>query len=123
MRTEDERVLVSAYNKVKHGTLAIAAKEYSEIGVSVMLSSRRGPTDLKSGKRKINTGWIDCEDEALARLVDNTVHTCGNLWAMLNLIYKAKFDPSWKGEVPAAIQDWSRTKCASIHGAASATDS
>lgn len=118
MRTEDERVLVSAYNKVKHGTLAIAAKEYSEIGVSVMLSSRRGPIDLKSGKRKIDTGWIDCEDKELAKLVDNTVHTCGNLWAMLNLIYKSRFDQSWQGVLPAAITDWSKTHCSSIHSTA-----
>jgi len=116
MRTENERVLVSAYNKAKHGMLAIATEEYSPIGVSVMLSSRRGPLDEMSGRRKINTGWIDCADDALARLVDNTVHTSGNLWSMLNVIYKATFDPQWQGEVPEAISRWSSTRCASIHG-------
>ena len=121
MRTEDERVLVSAYNKVKHGILAIAAREYSEIGISVMLSSRKGPRDPGSGKRKINTAWIDCENESLGRLVDNTVHTCANLWSMLNLIYKARFDLSWQGVPPAAIKDWSDTHCRSIHSAARTT--
>jgi hypothetical protein len=109
IRTENERVLVSSYNKVKHGALAIAASEYSPIGVSVMLPSRRGPIDPESGKRKINTGWIACEDEALSRLADNTVHISSTLWAILNLIYKAGFDPEWQGSIPSAIRDWSTT--------------
>ena len=96
MRTEDEHVLVSSYNKIKHGALAIAATEHSPIDVSVMLSSRRGPLDKASGKRKINTGWMACEGEALRRLVDNTIQVSFALWQILNFLYMARFDPSWK---------------------------
>jgi len=96
IRTEDERVVVTSYNKIKHGALAIAATEHSSIGVSVMLPSRRGPLDPASGKRKINTGWIACESEALRRLVDNTLAVSSSLWAILNVLYLARFDPAWK---------------------------
>jgi hypothetical protein len=96
MRSEDEHGVVSAYNKLKHGALAVASAEHSPIGVSVMLASRRGPRDPASGRRKINVGWIACEDEALRRLVDITLQTSSALWAILNLLYMTRFDAKWR---------------------------
>jgi len=98
MRTEDERILVTSYNKIKHGALAIATTEHSPIKVSVMLSSRRGPVNPASGKRKVNTGWIACEDRALGGLVNNIVQISRALWQILNFIYLTRFDSSW--EIP-----------------------
>jgi len=121
VRIESERVLVSSYNKLKHGALAIAASEYSSIGVSVLLPSRRGPRDPVSGKRKINAGWIACDDDDLRGLVDNTVNISSTICAILNLIYKARFDPTWKGSVPSAVTDWRASAYFSTHTAAPTT--
>ena len=106
-RTENERVLVSSYNKIKHGALAVAASEYSEIGVSVMLPSRKGPLDDVSGKRKINTAWILCEDEELRSIVRNTVSISSAMSAILNLIYMSRFDPEWRlPSLPVILAEW-----------------
>ncbi len=106
-RTESERVLVSSYNKIKHGTVAIAASEGSNIGVSVLLPSRRGPLDPGSGNRKINSGWIPCEDEELRNMVRNTVSVSSAMSAILNLIYANRFDRKWRiPKLPVILADW-----------------
>lgn len=106
-RVQDEGVLVSGYNKIKHGVLAVAASEHSSIGVSVMVPSRRGPKDPVTGKRKINVGWIPCEDKELHNLIRSTLLVCEALWAILCLLYWTRFDnawvrPEWPVLLPAA---------------------
>ena len=106
-RTESERILVSSYNKIKHGALAIAASEGSNIGVSVLLPSRKGPLDPVSGKRKINSGWIPCEDEELRNMVRNTVSVSSAMSAILNLVYANRFDRTWNlPKLPVILADW-----------------
>lgn len=95
LRLEDEGILRTSCNKIKHGLLAIAATENSTMGVSVMIPSRRGPRG-PSGKRKINTGWIACDDTGLRRLAKNAIIVSEALWAVLNLVYVFRFDPEWR---------------------------
>lgn len=94
-RTSDEGILVTSYNKIKHGALAIAATENSAIGVSVMLASRRGPLDETSGKRKINTGWIACDDADIREIANSVLVTSQVTWAILNLVYMYRCDSTW----------------------------
>ncbi len=95
LRLEDEGILRTSYNNIKHGVLAVATSEPSKLGVSIMIPSRRGPTG-PSGKRKINVGWIPCDDDDLRRLASNTVVVSEALWALLNWIYIYRFDSSWR---------------------------
>lgn len=99
LRVSDEGVLCTSYNKIKHGCLAVAASESSKIGVSVMMSSRRGPI-APSGKRAINTGWLPCEREELANIAASTLLIVEAVWTLLNLVYAVRFDadrvlPEW----------------------------
>ncbi len=106
-RTDDDRILVSSYNKIKHGALAVATNDHSRIGVSVMIPSRKGPIDPGSGKRKINAGWIPCEDDELARVVKNTMTISTALAAILNLIYASRFDRNWEvPSPPPIVNEW-----------------
>ena len=93
LRLEDEGILRTSYNKIKHGMLAFPTNEHSEIGVSVKILSRRAP-GRPGGK--INEGWRSCDDAALRRLARNAVIVSEALWALLNWIYIYRFDRSWK---------------------------
>jgi len=93
LRLEDEGILRTSYNRIKHGALAFPTTENSEIGVSVMILSRRAP-GRPGGK--VNQGWISCDDDALRRLASNAVIVSEALWALLNLIYAYRFDRTWK---------------------------
>jgi hypothetical protein len=95
LRLEDEGILRTSYNKIKHGMLAFPTSEHSQIGVSVMIISRRAPR-LSGGKAMVNVGWISCDDDALHRLASNAVIVSEALWALLNLIYAYRFDRSWE---------------------------
>ena len=95
LRAGDEGVLRTSYNKIKHGCVAIAATEYSGIGVSVMMSSRRGPMG-KNGKRLINTGWLPCDRSELKKLAYSTLVIVEAVCTILNLLYTVKFDSEWR---------------------------
>lgn len=99
LRVGDEGVLCTSYNKIKHGCLAIAATEHSSIGVSVMMSSRRGPLG-EGGKRLINTGWLPCERDELVNVADSTLLITEAMWTFLNLLYTFRFDTGW------ALPEW-----------------
>jgi hypothetical protein len=94
-RTTDEGVLVTSYNKIKHGALALATTENSGLGISVMLASRRGPQDPASGRRKINTGWIACDDDDVRHVASSVLVVSHVTWALLNLVHLYRFDPNW----------------------------
>lgn len=94
LRVEDEGILRTSYNKIKHGCVAIAASEYSDIGVSVMISSRRGPKG-QDGKRLINTGWVPCDKSELRKLAYSTLLIVETVYMILNLVYMVKFDSKW----------------------------
>jgi hypothetical protein len=107
LRVGDEGVLCTSYNKIKHGCLAIAATEHSSIGVSVMMSSRRGPKGEK-GKRMINTGWLPCEKEELEKVAHSTLLISEAIWTLLNLLYMVRFDAEWRlpqWPVPSLVLD------------------
>lgn len=95
LRIEEQGIVVSGYNKIKHGMLAIATSEHSSIGVSIMLPSRRGARDIPTGKRKINAEWVACEDEELSKLARVTIFINEALWVILCIIYKSRFDYTW----------------------------
>ena len=95
LRVEDEGVLYTSYNKIKHGCLAIAATEYSDIRVSVMISSRRGPKG-ENGKRLINTGWVPCDRSELKKLAYSTLIIVEAVCTILNLLYTVTFDSAWR---------------------------
>ncbi len=89
LRRSDQGILVVAYNKLKHGLVALSAVENSSIGASVIVASTKGtPKGLK-------VGWIPCEDDALAKVVDTTVWAAEALCAVLNILYVARFDNKW----------------------------
>jgi hypothetical protein len=94
-RTDDDRILVNSYNKLKHGALAIATTELSPVGVSVLVPSRRGPLDPKTGRRKINFGWVACDDADLRHMVNETIAVSSALWKILCLLYASRFDGKW----------------------------
>ena len=106
LRVGDEGVLCTSYNKIKHGCLAIATTEHSSIGVSVMMSSRRGPLG-EGGKRLINTGWLPCEKRELAGFADSTLLITEAMWTLLNILYTFRFDTDWAlPEWPVPPLDW-----------------
>ena len=91
LRLEYEHLLVTAYNKVKHGVLAVATTETSRSGISVMIPSR--PV---SGQRKpVNVGWLPCDDEELSKLYVSTLLVSESTFTLLNLIYIGDFDAGW----------------------------
>jgi hypothetical protein len=96
MRTTDEGVLVTSYNKIKHGALVIAASEGSDIGVSVMLPSRKGPIELASRKHMINTGWIACDDVDVCNLANTVLVANHSIWMLANLVYLYRVDAGWR---------------------------
>ncbi len=95
IRTADEGVAVSSYNKIKHGVLAVCSDQNSRIGVSFLLASRRGPLDPTAGKRKINASWLPCEDGELAKMLFDTLVVSEALFILLNWLYTVRFDASW----------------------------
>jgi hypothetical protein len=97
-RTSDEGMLVTAYNKIKHGALAIAATENSRMGLSLMIPSRRrrGPLEESSGKRMVDVAWLPCDDADLRKLASSVLVTSHVTWVMLNVVYSFRFDPSWE---------------------------
>ncbi len=95
LRTDDEGTIVASYNKIKHGVLAFATNEHSSIGVSIMIPSRRGQGDPVSRKRKVNVGWIPCDDGQLQILVNVTIHISNAIREILCSVYYFHFDKTW----------------------------
>jgi hypothetical protein len=59
------------------------------------LASRRGPLEPPATKRKINAGWLPCEDGELAKMLFDTLVVSEALFILLNWIYAIRFDDSW----------------------------
>jgi hypothetical protein len=108
IRLADESVAVSSYNKIKHGVLAICSTLNSEMGVSFLLSARRGPKEpALGGRQKINSSWLPCDDRELRALVLDTILVCKASWYLVNLMYLMRFDRKWQmPEWPINIEDW-----------------
>ena len=94
LRLSDEKSLVVAYNKVKHGVLAVATDEGSASGVSVLVASRKGPAG--PGRRKnFYTGWIPCDKPELWKMYASTGLVAEATCTLVNLKYIRHFDPRW----------------------------
>ena len=90
LRRQDQSILVVAYNKVKHGLVALSAVENSEIGVSVIVPSTKGDP-----KGLLKVGWVPCDDADLAKVVDSTALVSEALMAILHVLYISRFDKDW----------------------------
>lgn len=94
LRLSDNKILVTAYNKVKHGVLAFATNEGSVSGISVLIASRSGPAG-PDGRKKIDAGTIPCDKPELWKMYASTGFVAEATCTLVNLKYIRHFDPRW----------------------------
>lgn len=85
-------ILIHAYNKIKHGALALTG---NRTGTQLLIASKRGEFVPEVGKRMVTYQWFDDRISFRLALALGPLYSSQLLHAVLNLVYVIRFDRDW----------------------------